>query len=628
MRIPQEATAAAFGSVTVQSRRYAPLDSVLVTVTGRRAGESRCRLQVRDASNRAYLERELALVEGRAEATFQASGALGVHRAFLWFPGERRHSRFACFLVDCSTTVRTGDADFDGLAGSTRELLLLNRREHELGSSQAFHAMEAQTSRSAADGVRGRMVGYVSADTAELDGLWLRDSIYTFPAYVHWETRLTELLDRFIEAQEDDGSVPDGIRRDGSTWKMEAESDNEYILVTGIYDTWRATGDDAWMGKALPAAERAIAYATSDPERWDPGLGMAKRRHTCDTWDFGMRVGGGDLAVAATCDQTGYFRAFRALAEMLERVGRREEAAAWARRSEELRRRAVERLWGGRYFLHHLHLGPVGHEGFDEAGQLAMGNVWTITRGLASSDQARSIVAEYRRRHGETGDAFPWWSLQPGYPDELGYFDQPHLRQGGYANGGLMPFVGGELCRGAFLCGEERYAVELLRQYSRHLRSTGGAHVWYWPDGTAGFRTPNEVPHAGWGMAQWLEALVEGLAGIRASSPGMAEVDVSPRWAAAGVDRAAATLRVAATGGYVSYRMSLDRAARCATLAFTGSGARARFRLLLPEGWVPATLAVDAVEEEVRVERVGTSAYACFDAPLAGASEARLACRI
>lgn len=631
MQVPPEATVAAFGEVVVDRKRYAPLGPVRATVTGRGRGraDSVCHLKACDAAGKVYFDEDLRLKDNHGEAGFSAAGALGVHRLFLSFAGAARHSRYVCFLVDCQTAIAAGDPDFDDLLPLTRESLLLNRREHVIGDAPAYHAMEQQTDRTAAEGVRGRIVGYISADTAEIDGLWLRDSVYTLPAYKHWEPRTTELLDRFMEAQREDGSVPDGIRRDGSTWKMEAESDNEYILVTGIHDTWRVTGDDAWMARALPAAERALSYATNDPERWDPARGLAKRRHTCDTWDFGMRVSDTEALVAATCDQTGYYRAFLAMAAMLERLERRVEASAYLRRAAGLRRLTVSQLWGGRFFRHHLHLTEVSHGSFDESSQLAMGNVWTITRGLATEEQASSIVAEYRRRHAQTGDAFPWWSLQPGYPDELGYFAQPFLRQGGYANGGLLPFVGGELCRGAFWSGQEGYGVELLRAYAGHLRATGGrVQVWYWPDGTPGFRTPNEVPHTGWGMAQWLEALVEGLAGIRDSSAGMAEVDVSPRWAAAGIDEATVVVRYAAGPGYFAYRIGVDRGRRRVTIQFTGSGARARFRCLLPVEWAPESLIVRGVAAPFAAERAGASVYACFDVDIAGSASAVLQCAI
>jgi len=64
-----------------------------------------------------------------------------------------------------------------------------------------------------------------------------------------------------------------------------------------------------------------------------------------------------------------------------------------------------------------------------------------------------------------------------------------------------MPWVGGELSRAALQNRRERYGVELIRQYAAHLRETGGAMTWYWPDGTPGHRAANEVNYSGWGMA-------------------------------------------------------------------------------------------------------------------------------
>lgn len=615
---------AAYGDVTTDRREYGPLDTVTVRVTGRGGSPGRdpsCRLRVQDASGRFYFQTDLALRDGRGEARFQAGGSLGVQRVFLHFPGEPRHSRFACFLLDCSTSVRTGDPVFDGLVPRTREALRLNRREYR---------PEDRVGSGAASGPLGTLVGYVSADTWRLDGVWLRDSLYTLPAYRHWETRVTEGIDPFIEAMGDDGSVPDGILRDGNTWRMPAESDNEYILALGIREIWRITGDDAWMERRLPAAERALAFATGNPARWDAATGLARRQHTCDTWDFGMRIGGleeKECAVTATCDQTGYYAAFRAMEEMHGALGHAAEAALYGRRAEDLRERANRLLWGERFYRHHRHLVPMEHPGFDEAEQLAMGNVWAMTRGLADGPMSDSIIREYRRRQDSTGDAYPWWSLQPGYPDSLGCFHEPFLHQGGYANGGLMPFVGGELARACFRNGREPYGLELLRQYVGHLDRTGDrVHVWYWSDGTPGFRTTNEVPQAGWGMAQWLEALLEGIAGIRDLRTRLTDVEVSPRWAVTDRCDCSATVRYAANDAYFSYRLTLDRPRRLCRLAFAGSGRAARVRLLLPAGWMPRSLAVDGAPVPLAVERLGESAYVMFDVETAGARTAEVPC--
>jgi hypothetical protein len=244
-----------------------------------------------------------------------------------------------------------------------------------------------------------------------------------------------------------------------------------------------------------------------------------------------------------------------------------------------------------------------------------MGNTWAVTRGLSDRAQAMSVVDEYRRRQKETGDAFPWWSLQPGYPDHLGYWKEAFRLQGGYANGGLMPWVGGELCRAALQNGRETYGVELLRQYSAHLRRTGGAQVWYFPDGTPGFRTTNEVNYAGWGMAQWVQSLVEGLGGIRDQSAVLQDVEVSPRWAATPLHHARVTYRYAASAGYFTYDWT--RTETALQLQYSGSGQAAEFRLLLPEKSAPKTLTLDGKPADFTLEEVGPSHYLRFSAPAA-----------
>lgn len=553
-----------YGRLDTDRAAYKPLERVRVTVTGRARGDRTAQVHVADPDQRVYLEREVQLKDNRGWLEFPASGKAGVHYIYLRFPDGQRHSRYLNFRLEPHTSVETGDPDFDLVFPFTKELMQLGRRDYQTA--------------------RGRFVGYISGDTWRFDGIWLRDWIYSLPAYRHWEREMQCGLDRFFDAQREDGMIPDGIHRDGRTWRVGLESDVEYILVLGVWQTWLATADDAWMQRALPRLEKALAYVMRDPKHWDPGHRLIKRQHSCDTWDFdidGAGDSGASRHVIAVCDQTGYHLAFRAMAEMYRAAGDAARASFWQQEAEQYRQRAAGLLWDGVKFLHHVHLDPIDHGDFDERRQLAMSNTWAMTRGLADADQARNILDEYRRRHAATGDKFPWWSLQPGYPDHLGYWKDPFRKQGGYANGGLMPWVGGELCRAAFWFEREKWGVELLRQYARHLRQTGGAQVWYWPDGTPGFRTTNEVRYAGWGMAQWVEALMEGLAGIRILSPRMEKVSVSPRWAAAGIRDARVTFHLPASDAYLSYIWRHD--ADGITLEYASSAAEVEFEILLPE---------------------------------------------
>ncbi|MBI5281626.1 MAG: hypothetical protein HY858_08100 [Candidatus Solibacter usitatus] len=579
-----------YGRLETNQRAYRPLDLVRVKVTGRTKGDSRGRIRVADPEQKTYFEKEIDLAANHGEVTFQVTGRLGVHYIYLWWPGEKRYSRYLNILLDAETGVVTGDRDFDTLYPFTREAMQLGRRDYMT--------------------TRGRFVGYISADTWHFDGIWLRDWIYSLPAYKYWEREMQCGLDRFLEVQREDGQTPDGIERDGRTWRVGLESDVEYILTLGVWETWKATGDDGWMRRALPKLEKALAYIGSDARHWDPGNRLIKRQHSCDTWDYdidGASDRGGSRHVIATCDQSGYALAFRAMSEMYSHLGDTASSQRWAKQAGEYRERAAKLLWDGSKFLHHVHLDSIGHDDFDESKQLAMGNTWAVTRGLADYHQALGIIDEYRRRHRETGDKYPWWSLQPGYPDSLGYWKDAYRKQGGYANGGLMPWVGGELSRGALENGRESYGVELLRQYAAHLRQTGGAQVWYWPDGTPGHRTTNEVNYAGWGMAQWVDSLIEGLAGIRDASSGFESVEISPRWPAAGLTEARATARYAAGSGYFAYSWRAEP--RSLHIEYSGSGSQLLFRVLLPKDFNPRAVMVDGTDIQFNREDVGEGVY-------------------
>lgn len=595
-----------YGRIETDRKVYRPLDAVRVAITGRARGDTTCRIRVADPLQQTYFEKDVDLTRNLGMIQFQASGLLGVHYIYLHFPGEKRYSRYLNFRLDAETSVTTGDRDFDAIYPFTREAMQLGRRDYLTP--------------------RGRFVGYISADTWHFDGIWLRDWIYSLPAYKYWEREMLCGLDRFLEVQRDDGQTPDGIERDGRTWRVGLESDVEYILALGVWDSWRATGDDAWLRRAMPKLEKAMGYIRSDPKHWDPANRLIKRQHSCDTWDYdidGATDKGATRHVIATCDQSGYAMAFRVMSAMYAHLGDRAAAERWAKEAAGYSERASKLLWDGTKFQHHVHLEPIDHGSFDESKQLAMGNTWAVTRGLADYRQALSVIDEYRRRQRETGDRYPWWSLQPGYPDSLGYWKDAYRKQGAYANGGLMPWVGGELCRGAFQSGREAYGVELLRQYADHLRRTGGAQVWYWPDGTPGFRTTNEVRYAGWGMAQWVDALVEGLAGIKDASGQMRQVEVSPRWAVSGVKEARAVARYAASDGYFAYSWQTEP--RSMQIEYSGSGEATVFRVLLPAGFVPRAVMRNGTDIQFSREDVGDGVYIRFQPEQAQRGSIRIA---
>ena len=605
-------TVATYGTLTLDAPSYWPLDTVTVTVNGRTQGDSRCTIRVCDPGQREYFCGEVALTNNVGRISFIATGPLGAHYVYLTWPGEKRYSRYHNFQLDAATCVESCDADFDRLFPFTREAMLLGRREYQTP--------------------RGKFVGYISGDTLHFDGIWLRDWVYGLPAYKYWEREMSCGLDRFLENQAPDGMMPDGIERNGHTWRVPLESDVEYLMTLAVWQTWQVTGDDTWLMAALPRLEQALRYIQTDPVHWDSAHQLVKRQHSCDTWDFdidGASDQGQHRHVIANCDQSGYYLAFTAMAAMHQHLGHAADATRWQQAAAAYRQRAVALLWDGTKFLHHVHLDNINHGDFDESQQLAMGNTWAMTRGLATPEQSRRIIDEYRLRQKTTGDAYPWWSLQPGYPDRLNYFpSRPFCRQGGYANGGLMPWVGGELCHAAFRFGREDYGVKLLRQYADHLRRTGGVQVWYWPNGEPGFRTPNEVNYPGWGMAEWVNALLEGLAGIHDASGQMRQVQVSPRWATTPVKQVRVMTRYAVANSYFAYRLQTDVAGRTLTLATTGSGQAAEFHVLLPAGWRPRTGGVTWSGKPIEFSRepADASSYVRFTAADTQTGTAHIAC--
>jgi len=278
-------------------------------------------------------------------------------------------------------------------------------------------------------------------------------------------------------------------------------------------------------------------------------------------------------------------------------------------------------------YQHHVHRTKIDHPGFDESQQLSAGNTWAMSRGLSSHEQAASIIDEFKRRHAETGDAFPWWSLQPGYPDSLGYWPHPHCAQGAYANGGLLPYVGAELCRSCFLHGRETYGLELFEQYLDHLEKTGNrVYVWYWPNGEPGMRTANEVPHNGWGMSEWLDCLIEGLAGIKDAAPRMEAIELTPRWAVTDCDEVFASTRYAINDAYFAYRMKIDRTGKTISIVCTGSGSDVNYHVLLPDQWNIEKVTVCGSTVDWNCETIGESRYARFHGPLQGVVQVQVTC--
>ncbi len=271
--------------------------------------------------------------------------------------------------------------------------------------------------------------------------------------------------------------------------------------------------------------------------------------------------------------------------------------------------------WNGHFFTHFVPLEPFDVPDVDEASQLSLSNTYALNRSVLPREQGRAIVAEYYRRNQQRGATFAeWYGIDPPFPAGLfGLAGRLGERPGEYVNGGIMPLVGGELARGAFRYGTERYGFDILRRYFQLIDTTGESYLWYHPAGNPGKSSADTLPTDGWGASAMLGALIEGAAGVQDQGALYRDVALSPRWSyAEDVGAARVVARYAASEGYIAYRWR--REPNALLLDFTGSGERVQIRLLLPAGIERvAAVTLDGTPQEYQIEDVFGSHYVELD---------------
>jgi hypothetical protein len=613
---PAQAQAASFTSAQAVAR---PLTPVVVNVNV--AGYSGpATLLVFDGRARLAGSFPLQVAGGFGAVEVLPRGALGDHWAALFLADGRQVAAGTLYRLDAETVVRTGVAPFDQLYDRVKGFMASKRLAYPLDGAE--------------------VAGYRSPDSPLL---WLRDHYYQNRAFRYFEGDLRSLPEANRLAQYPDGSLPDFLAR--PQWGIPAlrtpvEADVEFLYAQLVYETWKTTGDTAWMLRMLPSVQRAIGYTLTSPERWDPTYDLVKRPFTIDTWDFEYGPTTRDPSTGKPAprhwideqtkwgifhgDNTGLAEGLRSLAAMEEAAGLPELAAQRRALANDIMVRLSRVAWNGNFFTHHVKLVPYDVPGVDEATQLSLSNAIALNRGVLSVEQGRAILAEYQRRLNDPRRvAFAeWYSIDPPFPPgAYGLDNKLGERPGEYVNGGIMPLVGGELSRGAFRYGYEAYGFDILYRYDELIRRTGATYLWYYPTGGVAV-TQEFLPTDGWGSSAMLGALVEGAAGLEDAGINYAAATVSPRWLAAPrntITAAYASARYAASDGYAAYTWSYQPAPRRGadgrvTVEATGSGETIRVRVLLP----PLAREVRGVllngqPAPIRQEQIGTSRYVLVD---------------
>lgn len=473
--------------------------------------------------------------------------------------------------------------------------------------------------------------GYRSPDTP---AVWIRDHSDIMRGARFFEQDLTSAVTHFADTQARNGRVfdyftvvPEKVPCERENWtkyvRVPVEADVEYRFIKATFLAWQATGDDSWMASLIPSMEKALNYAFTHPWRWDPELQLVKRPYTIDSWDFAYSAGSHDWLQFQIDENTfwgimhgdnsGFYEACLMLAKMLNQIQQPEKAAHWTNFAHGLKKRMNETCWNGWFYTHFVKQTPVTIDGVDEASQLSFSNPMNVNRGVTSHKQAVSLLSEYQRRNAD-GNAFAeWYSITPPFPD--GIFGEEKIVGGAYCNGGIMPLVGGELARAYLEHGFEAQGVETLRKYHELISKNDETYLWYFPDGTASTidtsTSPDAMPTDGWGSSSMLHGFIEGLVGIQDQQSLLQEIVLSPRWYAAGISEAEASVGYECSGSQFQY--SYQENTDSVSLSLKAKQSHCTCHLLIPEGATVAQVQAGSESIDFQQTNVQSSNYVDFN---------------
>ena len=294
-----------------------------------------------------------------------------------------------------------------------------------------------------------------------------------------WKDRFDN--DKFINLRKDERHV---------FQRVPCENDVEFWFVMGLYNTWKANGKDRWMKKWLPAAEKALQYDMESEYVWSEKYQLLKRPLTIDTWDFMPAMDadlvGGDVMESIPGksrygvmhgDNTGFAVACRMLAEMYKYNGNLNKAKHWRSVADTILTRLDKLSWNGEYYTHFIdEKENVERDmGVDMSKQVSLSNTYALNRGI-SHEKAEKIIETYQEIKKEKPESSPgeFYGIYP--PFQKGFAINPWH----YTNGGVFPFIAGELAKGSFKHGYEAYGVDILARMKKILVKSDGEFPYYY----------------------------------------------------------------------------------------------------------------------------------------------------
>ena len=482
---------------------------------------------------------------------------------------------------------------------------------------------------------------------------WIRDHVHVMKAMKYLYPDMKSFLEFFLENQTEEGIYFDyyfplnyggkGNRKNifhKRYWKvfpedsiemhrLPVEADLEYLMVEGVYTVWQCTGDTAFVSRWLSALVKGINYSMTDPLRWSKKHGLVKRGYTLDTWDFmqlptsreeytrnGGNVQKGIFDIDENTpmgimhgDNSGMYAACTQLSAMFTVIGDASSARQWSSRAEHFRTKTNALCWNGKFYAHFIEDDPQpAYLTMDQQNTLSLSNAYDINRGLPTEQMAQSIIHTYQKLKKEQQSASfaEWYGI---YPAVLPHFAD--YKPGSYMNGGVNTIVAGELAKAAFRHGYESYGVDILQRLMTLMKKhNGNLPVAYKPDGMVDEGIPDN-----WGQAAVYSALIEGLAGVSDKSALFRTVEISPRWMAAGVNKANVDVVYGPSGAAIHYEYEHDPALRTIQLAINGDMHKGKVSILLPAGVTEATVRAEGKILPVSTVTIRKSNYAVVALP-------------
>ena len=455
---------------------------------------------------------------------------------------------------------------------------------------------------------------------------WIRDHVHIMKGFKHFDYDLKSYLEFTLQTQHEKGYFYELIKQmDDYHWtfvddshyvlypddnlslvRLELEADVEYIMVEGVMQYYRATGDLDFVRKYIGNLEKGMDYITSDEKRFSKEYGLCIRPYTIDTWDFvdaipsntDRRIHEGEQMCMMHGDNSGAFRAMLDLAFFREKLGNNEKAEQWKRRAEEIRKNMFRYLWNGKFFVHQR---PVTGEPLDENEniRLSLSEAYDINRGLTTLEEAGSIIDEYLKRRETTAAFAEWFSIDPPY-EKFNIYNK-----GKYVNGAISPFTAGELAKAAFNNGYEAYGLDILERFMEMAERDGAVYFLYNP--ITGARQGGG-PSA-WGAAALLSAFDEGLAGVNDADCLYREINFEPKFAVCSYGEIRYLTGYEISHKFVDVRYVLkDEGMRYDIIS---EAEKINAKILLPKDKHCKALLVNGEEIPFAVETVRASEYVC-----------------